>query len=72
MQTIEGIITVVQESRFQLVDDRGVGHLLVLDALAGAEADQLAGLARGQIRIRVQTKPGYGIIGAVATTISVV
>ena len=71
MSTLEGTITIAQESRFQLVDGRGVGHLLILDALALAEPDQLADLSRRQVRVSVQTKPGHGIIGNVATSILV-
>ncbi len=68
--TIEGIVTIVQESRFQLIDDEGVGHMLVLGALSLAEPAQLEGLARRQARVSVRVKPGAGIIGRVATSIT--
>ena len=72
MARVEGRITIVQESRFQLVDDAGVAHLMILDALSGAEPDQLADLAKRQARVVVHSKPGDGIIGRVATDISTV
>lgn len=70
MSSLKGIVTIAQESRFQLVDDDGVAHMLILDALALSEPDQLQGLARRQARVQVQTKRGKGVIAAqVATSI---
>lgn len=68
--TIQGIVTIAQESRFQLIDDEGVGHMLVLGALCLAEPSQLEALARRQARVSVRVKPGAGIIGRIATSIS--
>ncbi len=71
MRVIEGRITVVQESRFQLVDDGGVGHSFTLGPNAAAEPDQLEPLARSQVRVRVHASTGDGILGAIAHRIDV-
>ena len=39
-------MTLVQEGRFQLTDDRGVSHLFILGPYASAETEQLAPLQR--------------------------
>lgn len=41
MPTMRGTITIVQESRFQLTDDSGVGHHFVLGHASAAEPDSL-------------------------------
>ena len=69
LAVIEGVVTIVQESRFQLVDDRGVAHLLILDPNATAEPDQLVALAGLQARVKVKTKAGHGVIGRIATSL---
>ena len=70
MRTIDGIVTIVQESRFQLVDDRGVGHLVVLGPQSLAEPDQLEPLARRQARVRVRFADAEDAIGLVAHTVT--
>ncbi len=66
MPTMEGTVTIVQESRFQLTDDQGVSHLFTLGHRAKAEPAQLAPLQHTQARVRVAyTQPG-NIIGFVA------
>ncbi len=47
--TMDGVVTVVQESRFQLTDDAGVSHLFILSPDAAAEPDQLAAVAEGAV-----------------------
>ncbi len=66
MPTIEGVVTIVQESRFQLTDDRGAAHLFILGHHALAESDQLEPLARHQTRVRVTYRETEGLIGFVA------
>ena len=68
---MEGTVTIVQESRFQLTDDRGVGHLFILAPLCGTEPGQLSALQADQSRIRVRYKPAPNMIGNVAQSIAV-
>ncbi|MDX7950215.1 hypothetical protein P7D22_03355 [Lichenihabitans sp. Uapishka_5] len=71
MPFMEGTITIVQESRFQMTDDRGASHLFSLSPHAAADPSQLAPLAAQQSRIRVKFREGDNIIGAIAQSISV-
>ena len=59
-------MTIVQESRFQLVDDLGVGHLVVLGHASPAEPDQLERLAASQCRVRVRYTEAPDVIGLIA------
>lgn len=68
---IEGVVTIAQESRFQLTDDAGVGHLFILGHACGAEPGQLAGLQRRQSRVRVRYKPAPNLIAHIAQSIAV-
>ena len=68
---MEGTVTIVQESRFQLTDDDGVGHLFILGHLCGTEPSQLPALQRRQSRVRVGYKPAPNLIGNIASTIQV-
>lgn len=70
MDVMEGIVTVVQESRFQLTDDRGVSHLFILGHDAAAEPDQLVPLSRRQARVRVRYTRPENLIGFVAHSVS--
>ena len=70
MSVMEGIVTMVQESRFQLTDDRGVSHLFILGHDAAAEPDQLAPLSQRQSRVRVRYTRPENIIGLVAHSVS--
>ena len=70
MDVMEGVVTMAQESRFQLTDDRGVSHLFILGHDAAAEPDQLAPLSRGQARVRVRYTRPRNLIGLVAHAIS--
>ena len=67
MQMVEGMVTIVQEGRFQLCDDGGVSHLFQLAPNALLEPDQLAPLARRQARVRVYCREGHGVLARVAT-----
>ncbi len=66
MKTIDGVVTIVQESRFQLTDDKGVSHLFLLGHDSFAEPEQLEPLARRQTRVRVRYTAGADVIGFVA------
>jgi len=70
MDVMEGIVTMVQESRFQLTDGKGVSHLFILGHDAAAEPDQLAPLSRRQAKVRVRYTRPENIIGLVAHSIS--
>ncbi len=69
-RSMDGVLTIVQEGRFQLTDDRGVSHLFILSPMAGAETEQLAPLQRRQARIRVHYKPAANLIGNQTTSIT--
>ncbi len=70
MKTIEGVVTIVQESQFQLTDDGGVAHLFILGHDSAAEPDQLAPLQRKQSRVRVRYTAPRNVIGLVAHDVS--
>ena len=56
MQTIEGVVTIVQESRFQLMDADGVYHHFLLSHGAAIDPADLPPLQARQARVRV----GFG------------
>ena len=62
MPTMDGVITIVQEGRFQLVDTAGIAHHFVLSRHALAETEQLAPLARQQARVQVKYEQAEGLI----------
>ena len=66
----EGVVTIVQESRFQLTDDNGIAHLFLLDCNAAAEPAQLAPLQARQARVRVIYEPARNLIGLVARSVT--
>ena len=68
-QHMEGVVTVVQEGRLQLTDDRGVSHLFILGPNAAAETEQLAPLQRKQARVRVGNTPARNVIGNLLSSI---
>jgi hypothetical protein len=68
-KSVNGIVLIVQEGRFQLRDDAGVGHQFELSHTAALEADQLPSLMREQTRVRVHYEPGENVIGFVARAI---
>ncbi len=71
MHTAEGVVTIVQESRFQLVDSAGVAHLFLLGHRAAAEPEQLVPLQHRQARVRVQYRRAPGLIGRIARRVQV-
>ena len=71
MATMDGRITLVQESRFQLTDGAGVGHLFTLSPWCAAEPAQLVPLAASQAPVRIKYKAGVDVIGQIAQRIDV-
>ena len=69
MKTITGIVTLAQESRFQLIDDAGIAHFFVLSHGASAEPSQLGELQRRQARVRVRWQEAPNMIARVARRI---
>lgn len=69
MRSIDGVVTIVQETRFELLDDDGVGHLFLLDHGAAPEPEQLPELQQEQRRVRVSYADVEGIIGHMAKKI---
>ncbi len=69
MATMDGRITLAQESRFQLTDEAGVGHLFTLSPWCAVEPQQLVPLAESQVPVRIRYKPGVDVIGHVAQRI---
>ena len=69
MAEMTGVVTIVQESRFQLTDGDGVSHLFILGPLASTETAQLRPLAAAQTRVRVRYSPGKKVIGLVAKSV---
>ena len=68
-KSMSGVITIVQEGRFQMTDDFGTSHLFLLGGLAAAEAEQLSPLVGQQARVRVDYAPAANLIGYVAHAI---
>ncbi len=69
-KAMDGVITIVQEGRFQMTDDGGVSHLFILGHAAAAEAEQLGAVKHSPIRVRVRYKEPKNVIGNVATKIT--
>ena len=51
MQSISGVVTIVQEGRFQLLDDNGVAHLFVLHYGAAPDPQQLPRTLNRRVRV---------------------
>ena len=66
---MDGIVTIVQEGRFQLTDEGGVSHQFVLGKSALAETPQLRPLQTRQARVRVKYSDAPGIVGLIARRI---
>ena len=69
MNTVEGVITIVQEGRFQMTDHAGISRLFVLSPFAAMETEQLVPLGRNQVPVRVTYRHGDNAIAHVATRI---
>jgi hypothetical protein len=70
MPSMQGTVTIVQESRFQLTDPDGVSHNFLLSWKAPAEPQQLAALQQEQARVQVKYTSAHNIIGLLATDIT--
>lgn len=70
MRAMEGIVTIVQESRFQLTDDLGISHLFLLAHGASAEPAQLAPLQKRQARVTVRYESAPNVIANVAHSVA--
>lgn len=66
MATMDGRITLAQESRFQLTDGAGVSRLFTLGPWCAAEPRHLVALAARQAPVRVRYRAGLNVISAVA------
>ncbi len=71
MPVMEGVITIVQESRFQLTDMAGVSHLFLLSHSSMAEPEQLVPLQDAATPVRVNYTQPRNIIGMVAKSIEI-
>jgi len=70
MQSMQGIVTIVQEGRFQLTDPEGVSHTFLLSYRAPLEPEQLEPLLWGQATVRVDYTRAENVIGLLATGIT--
>ncbi len=71
MAEMDGVITIVQEGRFQLTDDEGISHQFVLSHSAMCEPEQLRPLQTRQARVRVKYTDTKGLISLTAKRIDV-
>jgi hypothetical protein len=69
METRVGRVSLVQESRFQLVEDDGRSTLFILSHAAPIEPQDLPALQRRAARIAVRCDPAPGKIACVAHSI---
>jgi hypothetical protein len=49
MLSMTGLVTIVQEGRFQLLDDDGVSHHFLLKSSAAPDPEQLSGLLNQRV-----------------------
>ncbi len=70
MQFTDGIVTIVQEGRFQMTDAKGVSHLFLLSHAAPLEPAQLTALAQEQTRVRVRHTPGQNVLARLACSVA--
>lgn len=66
MPSLTGRVAIVQEGRFQVVDDQGAGHLFILSPHAPLETAQLRPLARSQARVKVTYRDAALVVGLMA------
>ena len=69
MPKLTGRIALVQEGRFQVVDDGGAGHLFILSPHAAAETVQLRPLAKRHARVTVTYRDAALVIAMLAEKI---
>ena len=66
MPKLTGRVAIVQEGRFQVIDDEGAGHLFILSPHAAMETSQLRPLARAQSRVTVTYRDVALVVGMMA------
>jgi len=64
-----GVVTLAQESRFQLTDDQGIAHLFIVSHGASAEPWQLVDLQHRQARVAVRYEESTKLIAHIAKRI---
>ena len=69
MPSLTGRVALVQEGRFQVVDDEGAGHLFILSPHAAVETTQLRPLASRQARVTVTYRDAALLVGMMAERI---
>ncbi len=72
MRTMDGVMTLAQESRFQITDGDGVSHQAVLSPRARLEPDQLVGLVRSGVRVRLGFTTTPKVMSLIAHSVRVV
>jgi hypothetical protein len=65
IRTVDGIITLAQEGRFQLVSDQGIAKLFMLAHSAPIEPQDLPALVGSQARVTVTYDEPPDLIAAV-------
>lgn len=70
MLSMEGIVTIAQESRFQLTAPDGVSHTFLLSWKAPLDPGQLSLLQRDQARVRIDYTAAENVIGLLARSIT--
>jgi hypothetical protein len=66
MESMTGVIIVVQESRFRVIGDDGIPCQFVLSHKAPLEPQDLPPLQRAQAHVRVRYAPSRSLIAGVA------
>jgi hypothetical protein len=67
---MQGIVTIVQEGRFQLTDTDGISHMFLLSYKAPLEPEQLAPLQKHQAKVRVDFAPAENVVGLLAVAVA--
>jgi hypothetical protein len=67
-----GVVSIVQEGRFQLTGDDGVSHLFTLSPSAAMEPAGLQTLQRARSKVCVSYKAAPAMIGKTAVALSLV
>lgn len=57
MPSMQGVVTIVQEGRFQLLDADGVAHHFLLGHSAALEPEQLPSLLMRRVRVSYSDPP---------------
>ena len=66
---VQGKLTLVQEQRFQLIDDRGVAHLFVVAPSVSLKPADLRAILRSQQPVRVQYDDSPGLLAHIAKAV---